>query len=69
MSKPPADLRVYWSRRERALVYNGSKPTGGMTAHHFESTPLARGRSFAKELEERGYDLTTLRFQIRKKAT
>jgi hypothetical protein len=35
MSKP-ADLRVYWSKRERALVYNGSKPTGGLTAHHLE---------------------------------
>lgn len=78
--KPTAELRVYWSKRERALVYDGSKPTGGMLAMFIEQITLgaAHGqaarphdpdyqRTLAQELEARGYDLTTLRFQIRKK--
>lgn len=85
--KGKAELRAYWSRRERALVYDGSKPTGGLLALFFEQVALVDAygmrtglaarvrrpapsdeRSLAEELEARGYDLTTLRFQIRKKA-
>jgi len=84
--KPPAELRVHWSRRESALVYTGSKQTGGLLAMFVEGVKLldAYGmrhglaakihvrddsdeRSLAEELDARGYDLTTLRFQIRKK--
>jgi hypothetical protein len=84
--RPAAELRVYWSKRERALVYDGSKPTGGLLALFLEQVKLidAYGmrhglaarihrpdesdeRSLALELDARGYDLTTLRFQIRKK--
>lgn len=86
--KPPAELRVYWSRRERALVYNGSSPTGGMLATFLERVKLIDAydlrhglaakihrpdesdeRTLAQELEARGYDLTTLRFQIRRRAS
>lgn len=86
MNKPRADLRVYWSKRERALVYDGSKQTGGLLAMFLENVKLldaydmrhglaasihrkdeSDDRSLAQELEARGYDLTTLRFQIRKK--
>ena len=68
MRKPKAELRVYWSRKERALVYDGTKPTGGLLATFFEQVELYEKRTLAQELEARGYDLTTLRFQIRKKA-
>jgi hypothetical protein len=96
MSGKRADLRVYWSKRERALVYDGSKPTGGMLAGIIEGLTigemngrecgtecnrngiLARvrkdhppdptdKRTLAQELDARGYDLSTLRFSIRKK--
>lgn len=85
--RPPADLRVRWSRRELALMYYGSAPTGGLLSMFLEQVKLidAYGmrtglaakihrpdasdeRSLAQELDARGYDLTTLRFQIRKKA-
>lgn len=85
-ARKPADLRVYWSKRERALVYNGSQPTGMLLAMFLESVKLidAYGmrhglaakihkpdesdeRTLAQELDARGYDLTTLRIQIRKK--
>ena len=48
-------------------MYCGSKPTGGMLASAFERIVVFDGRTLAQELEARGYDLTTLRFQIRKK--
>lgn len=83
----PADLRVYWSKRERALVYNGRKTTGMLLAHFLEKIKLIDAydqrhglaakihrpdesdeRTLAQELEARGYDLTTLRFSIRRKS-
>lgn len=62
-----AELTIRWSKRERALLYDGEKSTGGMLAHFFEGIPYPDQLSLAKELDARGYDLTTLRFQIRKK--
>lgn len=70
MAKPRNfDLAAYWSKSENALVYDGTKTSGGMLAHAFEHTPTLHAASLVKDLEERGYDLTTLRFTIRKKAT
>lgn len=84
--RPPPELRIRWSKREKALLYDGSKPTGGLLAHAFEGAKLldiygmrdglaarvhqpdpSDERSLAQELDARGYDLTTLRFSIRKK--
>lgn len=77
-----ADQRIRWSKRERALVYcfEREKPTSMLIAHVFEGIKMGdmysyRGRerkpederTFAQELEARGYDLTTLRFSIRRK--
>lgn len=90
-----ADMTIRWSKREKALVYDGSKPTGGMLSgileritlgdmHGYLCSPECKrnghyvrihrpdesdARTLAQELEARGYDLTTLRFSIRKKAT
>jgi hypothetical protein len=76
--RPVPELRIYWSKRERtyrddkatsgALVYNGEKCTGGMLATWFERIELDK-RTLAQELDARGYDLSTLRFSIRKKVT
>lgn len=84
MSEPRADQRVRWSKRERALLYGFErcKPTSMLIAHVFEGITMGDlygrtdgrprkpedERTFAQELEARGYDLTTLRFQIRRKA-
>lgn len=78
MSRKKPDLTVKWSKRENALMYNGSKQTGGMTAYIFETkivhdkTVLSdsshRELTFIKELEDRGYDITTLKFSIYKKS-
>ncbi len=63
--------------------YSGDKPTSMLIAHFLEAITMgdaygngriARapqpgdGFTLAQELDARGYDLTTLRFSIRKKA-
>ena len=83
MSRPRPDLRVRWSRRDRALLYGyeRDKPTSMVLAGFFEGLTMGalydyRGRdpkpgderTLAQELDARGYDLTTLRFSIRRKA-
>lgn len=68
---------AYWSKKERAILYH--YPTraadGGLVSFVFESESGFRWsgldgyeKTFLKELEKRGYDLTTLRFSIMKKA-
>jgi hypothetical protein len=64
--------RVKWSKRERALLYcfDGDKPTSMLIAYAFEHVKVHDGgdgveRSLAAELERRGYDLTTLKFDIK----
>lgn len=66
----PADLRVRWSKRERDLMfaYEQHPSDGHLMYGAFCVTPVCDGKSLADELDARGYDLTTLRFQIRKKA-
>lgn len=68
------DLVVRWSRRERALVYayqsNAGKALGSVLAGVIERDELFDSkRTLAAELDARGYDLTTLRISIRKKAS
>lgn len=67
--RKPADLRVRWSRRERSLLFSWDKypPDGHLLHYVFNVADAHCGRSLAQELEARGYDLTTLRFQIRRR--
>lgn len=59
-------LHVRWSKRERALLYHypTRKADGGMLSHAFEGQIHLHGKTLVSELEERGYDITTLRFSI-----
>ena len=50
---------------EKALHYVGSKPTGGLLADFFERVRVY-DKTLVEHLRERGYDITTLRFSIRK---
>jgi len=66
-------LSMYWSKREKDIVYAyPSKVDGHMLHHRLGSEVYNKWKdeydlSFFKELEARGYDLTTLRFSICKK--
>lgn len=77
-SRPPADpmeLRVSWDGKEVALAYHArQRPDGALVAHALESVPVHRpveAKAFSpdtiplcRELERRGYDLTTLRLSV-----
>ena len=74
-------LKVQWSKREQEIIYIYPVKKDGMVCHHYLACEHKgyvylekEGRwgegympSFFKELEKRGYDLTTLKFSIKKK--
>lgn len=75
-------LKIKWSKREKDfLIYYPSKPDGSLIQHYILGNILQWGgidgmskggfnyESFnlKEELERRGYDLTTLKFEIKKK--
>lgn len=54
-------LRVWWSKREGDVMYDWDRhPPDGHLMHNHMSPLLA-------ELDRRGFDLTTVRFSIRRK--
>ena len=94
MARRVPDLTIRWSKREKALLYDGCKPTAGLLAGVLERITLGAmderlcgveckrngliarlrtpdpsdSRTLAQELEARGYDMSTLRLSIHKKA-
>lgn len=83
MAAKPGELKMYWSKRERDLMIdNGGGGACRADAHLLHSAicserygpgmgvPLGHyvvDKSLADELKARGYDLSTLKFSIRKK--
>lgn len=63
-----AGLRVEWSKRGRALVYTGELAAAHLLMAAFETIEDGAKRTLAERLNERGYDVTTLRFEISRKA-
>lgn len=57
-------IRVYWSKTEKDLMVNWDAGCSSSTANYIICNFT---KSFIDELEKRGYDVSTLRFQIRKK--
>ena len=69
MPRTRPDLRVYWSKSAKALMYHALPTDGGWLSYVLERVPLPHEeRTLAAELVARGYDLTTLRLSVRKKA-
>ena len=74
MRKPkPGVLRVCWDRPERGeppdIVYDfgdGCSRRDARLLHAAFSAKVIDGKDLYRELQERGYDLTTLRFTISK---
>ena len=59
-------LRFRWSKREKDfLISFPNKPDGHLVHGFFEG--YMSGQDFLKELEKRGYDLTTLKFEVTRK--
>jgi hypothetical protein len=71
-------LRARWSKKERDFVVEfPNKPDGHLLNRYLftltpEPSPLHPGEkrlTLLEELEARGYDLSTLKFSIKKKVT
>ena len=54
-------LRVYWSKRENDWMIDSPSRSSG----HMMSDILAKIKDELWMLDERGYDLTTLRFTVK----
>ena len=64
MSVPEPRIRVWWSKKERDLMVTcdpGTETSAGRVILNVFSEDVLI------ELDRRGYDTTTIRFQIRKK--
>lgn len=63
-------LLARWSKRERDLLFKWdegcSKSDGGLLHSFLTFIQWPDNKSLVDELKARGYDLTTLRFSIRK---
>ena len=66
---PKTTLRALWSKKEKDIVYYfPCSPDGHMLNGYFVyAKDSFQEHGLLKELEKRGYDLTTLKFSIRKK--
>jgi hypothetical protein len=68
---PKTTLRMRWSKSQRDLVtdFPANKLDARLLHNAFNyGAPVGCDHSLLKELERLGYDLTTLRFSIKKKA-
>lgn len=58
-----------WSKRERdLLIHYPSKPDGHLLHVRLNSPRFDGEKKLPSFVQERGYDLTTLRFSIKRKA-
>lgn len=65
-------LTAFWGRAERwdnpdVVVSYPCKPDGGLLLSALCSLDVGYGKSLVKELESRGYDITTLQFSVKRK--
>lgn len=76
MSRPNYNthLMVRWSKKEQDLLIGGPNGPDRHLGHAFlNMTPILNWEgkvlyeNFIKELENRGYDITTLKFSIKRK--
>lgn len=68
LSKKETTLYAYWSKKEKDMMfcYPTSKSDGHLL-HNWFGHGIFGTKTIYSELESRGYDLTTLRFSIKKK--
>ena len=67
------DLKIKWSKKENDLLYYYPRKSDGGVLHDFfeyltsKATCDGQERTLRNELIARGYDITTLKFSIKKK--
>jgi hypothetical protein len=65
--KAKPELRIDWSKKEKDLLFHSMSSPDGHLMHVFTHYVQFDGKTLRQALEERGYDITTLKFSIRKK--
>jgi hypothetical protein len=58
-------IRLFWSKKQKDLMVAWDPNTSRATARYLMTDVLTQ--DVLDELDKRGFDVTTLRFQIRKK--
>jgi len=59
-------LTYKWSKREKDFLIHFPRKCDGHLVNSFFNGHV-NGKEFLEELEKRGYDLTTLKFEIKEK--
>jgi len=69
MAKKTSDkLTCHWSKKFKHITYTYPKPNYGKALNFFfKVTTNEHRRNLISELEEQGFDLTTLKFEIKLK--
>lgn len=70
MRSKPGELKCYWSKKENDLLFDwgdGASKTDGHWLYSWMTFHKGFDCEFIKELESRGYDLTTLKISVKKK--
>ena len=70
MRSKPGELKCYWSKKENDLLFSwgeGVQKYDGSWLNSWYGYHRGFDDTFLKELESRGYDLTTLKFSVKKK--
>ena len=72
MKAKPGELKAGWNARERDIGFawggdGATKPDSRLLYGALAYKDVFEGKTLVQELEARGYDLTTLRFSIRRK--
>jgi hypothetical protein len=71
MKAKPGQLRMGWSKREDDIVYvwggSGADKTDAALLHGVMTVVPVTDKTFIQELEDRGYDITTISFSIKKR--
>jgi hypothetical protein len=67
MKQPKKLLRINWSKREKDLIFHSPSAPDGHLMHAFTHYVLFDGKTLRQALEERGYDIATLKFSVERK--
>jgi hypothetical protein len=71
MSAKPGELKVHWSKRAKDIMYSwggeGACRGDGNWLNSWLSYHKGFESNFLQELENRGYDVTTLKISVKQK--
>ena len=71
MSAKPGELKANWSKREKDIMFSwgaeGADKCDGNWLNNWLTWHKGFDNTFLKELESRGYDITSLKISVKRK--